>query len=316
MFEVIVVGGGSAGLSAALTLGRTHRHALVLDSGAGRNAPAEAVHNFFTRDGVPPARIREIAHEQLRSYPTIELRNGTVQGVRQLPEHRGFAVRLTDGGEVESKRLLLASGVVDELPDITGIAQLWGRSVFHCPYCHGFEASGRSIAVIGATPDRIRLALHLSRFSSDVALCTDGATDLPEAARGPLAAAGIPVHTGLVAEFRSAGTKLAAIAFADGGELPREAAFVTSTPVRRSPLPEQLGCSMFADTTVEVDEFHQTSVTGVYAAGDMARRASVPMPFAAVITAAAAGTIAASAIDQDLLSHDFGLPNPLSAGRH
>ncbi|WP_433198792.1 NAD(P)/FAD-dependent oxidoreductase [Nocardia sp. CA-107356] len=311
MFEVIVVGGGPAGLSAALTLGRAHRRALVLDSGRGRNAPAAAVHNFFTRDGVPPNEIRAIAREQLRAYPTVEVREGEATGVAACAT--GFTVRLADGTDAEAKRLLLASGLVDQLPDITGIAALWGRSVFHCPYCHGFESSGRPIAVIGGEPDRIRLALHLSRFSRDVVLATNGPADIPPTTAAALAAAGIAIRCEPITRLEATGTTLDALVFEDGPELAREVAFVKSIWSQRSPLPDLLGCATFADATVEITEFHQTSVPGVYAAGDMARRATVPVPFAAVIAAAATGTVAAGVIDQDLLSADFGLPNPFAA---
>ncbi|MFD0362320.1 NAD(P)/FAD-dependent oxidoreductase [Nocardia sp. GCM10030253] len=311
MFEVIVVGGGPAGLSAALTLGRAHRRVLVLDSGHPRNAPAGAVHNFFTRDGVPPAELRAIGRDQLTIYPTVEVRDGAATGVAH--GDRGFIVQLADGTKAEAKRLLLASGLVDQLPDISGIAELWGRAVFHCPYCHGFESSQRPIAVIGGEPERIRLALHLSRFSADIVLCTNGSADVSPSAAQAMSAAGVTVRCERITGFEAAGDTLHALAFQDGSALPREVAFVASTWTQRSALPALLGCATFPDCTVQVDEFHRTSVPGVYAAGDMARRPTVPIPLAAVVAAAASGTIAGSVLDQDLISDDFQLPNPFTA---
>ena len=312
MTEVIVVGGGPAGLSAALTLGRAHRRTLVLDSGQGRNAPADAVHNFFTRDGTPPAEVRSIAREQLTAYPTVEVRDAEAVSAERLADGEGFVVRLADGTEERAKRLLMAGGLVDHLPAIGGVEALWGHSVFHCPYCHGFESSGKPIAVIGGEPDRIRLALHLSRFSGDVVLCTDGPAEIPPPLADALREAGVAVRAERVTRFEATGDKLEAVAFAEGDPIPRDAAFVRSTWTQRSPLPGQLGCATFPDNTVEISEFHQTSVPGVYAAGDMARRATVPIPLAAVVAAAASGTVAASVLDQDLIGDDFGLPNPFA----
>lgn len=312
MFEVVIVGAGPAGLSAALSLGRVHRSVLVLDSGSGRNAPAAAVHNFVTRDGVAPAEFRAIGRAQLASYPTVEVRDAEAVDVEPFADGHGFTVRTADGAEYPASRLLLASGMVDRLPSIPGLAPLWGLSAFHCPYCHGFEISGQSIAVLGGDPDRIRLALHLSRFSSDVVLCTNGPADLASPAAQVLSRAGVTVRCEPITGFEATGPKLDAINFAEGPVLPRNVVFVKSAPAQRSPLTSLLGCGVFPDATVEVSEFHQTSVPGVYAAGDMARRATVPIPFSAVIAAASAGTVAAGAIDQDLLSADFDLPNPFA----
>jgi thioredoxin reductase len=173
MYDAIIVGGGPAGLAAALTLGRSRRRVLLLDAGQGRNAPAAAVHNLLAHDGTPPQELRRIGHEQLGRYPTVEVREGAVHGGHALPEE-GFRLELDGGDGVEARRLLLATGLADELPAIDGLAALWGRSAFHCPYCHGFEASGRRLAVLGAGPDRVRLALQLTRFSDDLVVCANG----------------------------------------------------------------------------------------------------------------------------------------------
>ena len=135
MLEVIVVGGGAAGLSAALVLGRSRRRTLVVDDGMPRNAPSAEAHSIFTRDGAAPAELLRIAREQLSPYGTVEMRHDRVTAVRR--EGEGFAVSLAGGGQVTARRLLLAIGVRDLLPDIDGFAELWGRSVLHCPYCHG-----------------------------------------------------------------------------------------------------------------------------------------------------------------------------------
>ncbi|MFG2049137.1 NAD(P)/FAD-dependent oxidoreductase [Micromonospora sp. NPDC048935] len=314
MFDAIVIGGGPAGLSAALCLGRTHRSTLVLDTEDGRNAPAQEVHNFFTQDGTPPTEIRRIGAEQLGHYPSVRLQVAKVSRVeREAPE--AFAVVLADGQVEHGRRLLLATGLADDLPAMEGLAPLWGRSAFHCPYCHGYEVSGSPIAVVGATPDRVRLAVHLSRFTDDIVLCTDGETEFPEPLTAALGKAGVEVRTERVTAVRADGPQLRAIQFETGPELERSGMFIKTGLRQRSPIAARLGCAIFPDNAVEVNEFGQTSVPGVYAAGDMARRSTVPMPVSAVVVAAASGTVAAGIIDQDLLSVEYDLPNPFANAR-
>jgi thioredoxin reductase len=306
MYDAIIVGGGPAGLAAALTLGRSRRRVLLLDAGQGRNAPAAAVHNLLAHDGTPPAELRRIGREQLGRYPTVEVREAAVDGADALPEG-GFRLRLAGGEGVAARRLLLAIGLADELPEIDGLAALWGRSAFHCPYCHGFEASGRRLAVLGAGPDRVRLALQLTRFSDDLVLCADGQPldgDLAER----LAANGVRVLGEPVRRFEGRGGQLERIVVGHREPLERDAVFVATVPRQRSDLAARLGCGLLPDGCVEVDELARTSVPGVYAAGDMAHRAALPMPFAAVSWASASGTLAGAMLDQDLLTSDFDLP--------
>ncbi|WBB60563.1 NAD(P)/FAD-dependent oxidoreductase [Streptomyces sp. WMMC500] len=308
MYDVIIVGGGPAGLAAALTLGRSRRRTLVLDAGEGRNAPAAAVHNFLTRDGTPPAELRRVARAQLGAYPDVELRHAAVADAVRTPDG-AYRVAEAGGGAVDGRRLLLATGVVDELPDVPGVAPLWGRSVLHCPYCHGFEVSGRRVAVLGAGPGHVRLALHLLHFTADVVLLA-GAAPLPDGQRDLLDAHGVAVRREPVARLEGAGGRLEQVRFEGGEPLARDAVFAGGALRERSGLPEKLGCPLLPDRLVEVDEFGRTGVAGVYAAGDMAHRATVPVPVAAVVAAAAAGTVAGAALDQDLLSEEYGLPDP------
>ncbi|MGW0484238.1 NAD(P)/FAD-dependent oxidoreductase [Nonomuraea sp. NPDC003214] len=314
MFDVVIVGGGPAGMSAALALGRVHRSALLLDAGEGRNAAAPNVHNFLTRDGTPPGELRKLGREELAAYPSVRARTGTVAEVGAR-DGEGFRLELSGGDTVEGRRLLLATGLADELPGPPGVRELWGRSAFHCPYCHGYECTGRRVAVLGADPSRVRLALQLSRFAAGVVLCADG-RPLDPRARATLEGHGVGVREEAVTRLEGDGGRLERITFASGPPVERDAVFVVNVPRQRSGLAARLGCAAFADGCVEVNEFGQTSVPGVYAAGDMARRAGVPVPMAAVIAAAASGTVAAAVLDQDLLSADFGLPNPFAgAGR-
>ncbi|MEU1392804.1 MULTISPECIES: NAD(P)/FAD-dependent oxidoreductase [unclassified Nonomuraea] len=310
MFDVVIVGGGPAGMAAALALGRVHRPVLLIDGEEGRNAAAANVHNFLTRDGTPPAELRRIGRAELAAYLAVQTRTGAVTQARPL-DGDGFHLELSDGGTVSARRLLLATGLADDLPGPRGVEALWGRSAFHCPYCHGYECTGKRVAVLGADPSRVRLALQLSRFAADVACCTGG-LPLDPAARATLEEHGVSVRCEPVVRLEGTDGRLEQIVFENGAPLAREAVFVVNVPRQRSDLADRLGCAVFADGCVEVDEFARTSVPGVYAAGDMARRASVPVPLAAVVAAAAGGTVAAAVIDQDLLCVDFALPNPFA----
>lgn len=199
----------------------------------------------------------------------------------------------------EARRLLLATGLTDELPGPRGVQALWGRSAFHCPYCHGYECTGKRIAVLGTDPARVRLALQLSRFAADVALCTGG-HPLDPAAQATLETHGIGVRCEAITRLEGTDGRPEQIVFEAGPSLARDAVFVVNVPRQRSDLAARLGCATFADGCVEVNEFGQTSV---------------PVPLAAVIAAAASGTVAAAVIDQDLLSADFDLPNPFAQAR-
>jgi thioredoxin reductase len=304
MYDAIVVGGGPAGLSAALTLGRVRRTTLVLDSGAYRNATAEHAQNIFTRDGTPPEELRRIGREQLAAYPTVEIEPLNAEHARSTGD--AFEVRLSDGSTRTARRLLLATGVADDLPDIDGLADLWGKGAFHCPYCHGYEVRDQSLAVIGAGERYADLALHLRRLSDDVVLCTNGGATLDPDLTALLADQGVAVREEPITRLVAKDGVLDRIEFESGEPLTRQALFTSFTPRQRSALPAQLGCARFDDDAVEVDDFGRTSVSGVYATGDMARRATMPAPFAAVIAAAASGTIAAAALDRDLLAADLG----------
>ncbi|MEO3800091.1 NAD(P)/FAD-dependent oxidoreductase [Nonomuraea sp. B1E8] len=312
MFDVVIAGAGPAGTAAALTLGRTCRTVLLIDAGEGRNAPAEQVHNFLTRDGTPPARLRELGRADLAAYASVRVQAGTIIDAAVLDG--GFRLDLADGGTVDARRLLLATGLADDLPGPRGVEALWGRSAFHCPYCHGYECAGKRVAVLGAAPARVRLALQLSRFAADVALCTGG-EPLDAASRATLETNGVTVRCEPVARLEGTGDRLERVVFEGGPPLAREAVFVVNVPRQRSGLAARLGCATFADGCVEIDEFARTNVPGVYAAGDMARRATVPMPLAAVVAAAAGGTLAGAVIDQDLIGADFGLPDPFARAR-
>ena len=308
-FDAAVIGGGPAGLSAALTLGRSRRRTLLLDTGQGRNAPAAHMHNVLGFDGAAPSDLRAAGRRELATYPTVTVREVAADAAERLDDDT-FALTLTGGEVVGARRLVLATGVVDELPGIPGLAELWGRSYLHCPYCHGYEERGRALALLGASEHHAFIATLLRRsYSADVVLLTNGEdAPIPDV----LAEQDVPVDDRPIAEVVGRDGQLERVVFTDGSSLTRDSIF-GGVPIRpRSDLAEQLGCDTAGPAgSVEVDDLGHTSVPGVLAAGDMAKRISMPGPMQAVSFASAAGMLAGVAVDQSLHSAAVGIVSPM-----
>jgi thioredoxin reductase len=308
MPDVIVVGAGPAGLSAALTLGRQRRNVLVLDSGEPRNAPADGVHMLLSRDGVPPAELRRLGREDLAAYPTVEYREAVaVTAARTVG---GFDVTLSGGTAEHARSLILATGIADELPPLPGVAERFGKSVFHCPFCHGFEARDQPLAVLGNDFVHAVLALYLAdRLTGDVILCTGGPQSLGAELTAKLAERGVGIREDELAAVDGDFGRLKVV-FAGGEVLERGAVFLHPGARQKSPLAARLGCGTLPDGTVRVDERQLSTVPGVFAVGDMARLASAPGPMPFAVTGAADGVRAAIWADQALLMSGLGLTRP------
>jgi thioredoxin reductase len=307
-FDVAVVGGGPAGLQAALTLGRMRRRVLLLDSGEYRNGTVREMHNFLTHDGDDPALVREAARAELKRYDTVELRQARLSSAEEAPD--GWLLTL-DGdaaGPVRARRVVLATGLRDTLPEVPGLAELWGDLVAHCPFCHGHELRGRPVAVLGAAPHTPSVAMMVARLASRLVVVTDGGT-LEAAAAAHLAGAGVEVVDQRVTEVRRS-TEGAAVFLADGTVVDVAGIFVAPALSQSSPLPEQLGLELLPSGCVRIDALGATSRPGIYAAGDMAHVEELPMPLAAVLNAASAGLVAGSSAHRDLLmeEHPWLLP--------
>jgi thioredoxin reductase len=291
-YDTVVVGGGAAGLSAALVLGRARRRVLVVDAGTQRNAPAAHMHGFLSRDGMPPADLLAAARTELLGYG-VELVDDLVVEVTT-----GFSLRLGEGRQVRARRILLATGAVDDLPDLPGARERWGRDFLHCPYCHGWEVRDQPIGVLGTTAGSVDHA-HLLRQWSDDVIFFAHTCRITAREREALDARGIPVIDGLVTGLSVVDDRLDAVQLGDGRAIPRTAVFIRPAPhVRNDGLIQALGCDVDQAGFVRVDGTGRTSVPGVWAAGNAAN------PRAQVITAAGEGSAAAIEINTDLVEED------------
>ncbi len=297
LIDVTVVGGGAAGLSAALTLARARRSVVVVDVGEPRNAPAEGVHAFLGHDGIPPAELLARGRAEVSGYGGVLLEGHAIAARR---DDRGFTVTLADGRQITSRRLLLATGLVDQLPDIPGVAQRWGRDVIHCPYCHGWEVRDRAIGVLGTSPMSVHQALLVRQWSPDVTLFA-GDLELDHDERERLDARGIAVVDGEVTGLEITEDAITGVRTAGGTLTPREVVMVATTMVARSDLLEGLGLALTEHPMgayLEADPTGCTAVEGVSVAGNAGNLTGQ------VVAAAAEGTLAGARLNADLVTED------------
>lgn len=297
MVDVLIVGGGVAGLSAAMYLGRFRHKVMVVDSQKPANRFTHAAHNFFSRDGIAPSELLTIGREQLRPYETVQIHSGDVRQI--VPDDGQFAVTLNDGSHFMTQKVLLASGMKDTLPPVAGIEPFWGRSVFHCPYCDGWEQRDQPVAIYANGDGAVHLAKLLRVLTADVVICTDGAATFDARVADSLRAHGIQIIETPVERFEGQETQVERIVFADGTTLPRKAIFVRPITSQHSDFAAQLGCEMTENGLVKIDMLGRTTTKGVYAAGDMAS------PVRQLIVAAMQGGMAGVGINVDLVEEMY-----------
>jgi thioredoxin reductase len=296
-WDVAIVGGGPAGLSAAMLLGRARRRVLLCDSGGYRNAPSRAMHGFLAQDGADPAQFRATVREELAAYPTVSIVPAEVLQAARGEE--GFTLSLQGrDSPVRARKLLLATGLVDELPELSGLREVYGLDAWHCPYCDGFENADRPLAIYGQGMAGVRLALELRGWSHDLTLCTDG-VPLSGRERQHLAPLGIAWREEALAGLELADGRLRGMRFADGGVLPVRGLFLAMSTRQRSGLAQQLGCNFKKSGSVRADRHGATEVPGVFVAGD----ASSGLQMA--IVAAAQGSVAAFTLNSELLREEL-----------
>jgi len=282
-------------------LGRCRRSVLVCDAGRPRNAASSALNGYLTRDGIPPLEFLATARKELMKYGSIELRQ--IEVVDAVCRHGGgvrqFDVTLASGECVHARKLLLATGVVDNLPDIEGFRELYGRSVFHCPYCDGWEIRDQPLAIYGRGERGLGLSLELTAWSRDLVLCTDGPSEIGGEDLGRLERNGVALREARVARLEGRDGILEYVLFENGERLPRRALFITTGQYQRSDLSIRLGCEMNEEGTVRTGKYETTHLEGLYVAGDASRAVQW------VVVAAAEGAEAAFAINTDLIKEDL-----------
>jgi thioredoxin reductase len=299
-YDVVIIGGGAAGLSAATALGRSLRTTAVIDSGGPRNAPAAGVHNFLSRDGMPPLELVAAGRAEAASYGSV-LIDAAAASVTKDPE--GFTVTLRDGSRVRGRRLLVTTGLVDELPGVEGLTQHWGTGVIHCPYCHGYEVRGKAVGILATGPMAMHQVQMFRQLSDDVTLFRHTGPDLADEEWELLAAMSVRVVEGRVASVQGPVGALSGVRLEDGSGFPLDALVVAPRFTARSALIDSLGVTtaehpMGIGRSVQVDPQGRTSVPGVWAAGNVADLT------AQVVAAAAAGLGAGAAINWDLIAED------------
>ncbi|GLI04564.1 hypothetical protein YDYSG_05940 [Paenibacillus tyrfis] len=300
IYDCAIIGGGPAGLNAALVLGRARRSVAIIDNNKPRNAVTHASHGFITRDGVTPAEFRRIAYEEVLRYPSVEHLQTEAVGVHII-ESGFFEVLDVSGRRVQARKLILATGVKEIFPEIEGFYPLYGKSLFNCPYCDGWELQDQPLVVVSESPTVFHTAKLLLNWSKDVVVCTHGKSSLSDEQKTHLQSKGVVVMEQPVTAFVGHNGRLEHVRFVDGTELSRAGGFVTPRFVPAVPFGERLGCERTENGGLKTDAWGRTSIPGLYAAGD----ASYFMP-SQVVYAAADGSRTAMGVNLDLTEEDFG----------
>lgn len=296
-FDVIIIGGSYAGLSAAMALGRSLRKVLVIDSGLPCNRQTPHSHNFLTQDGKTPAEIAAIARNQVGQYKTVEFHNGLAS--RGTKQGKGFLMETQDGQHFVAKKLIMASGIKDQMPDIKGFSEAWGISVIHCPYCHGYEFSGQQTGIFANGEKAIHLAGLVHNLTRKLSMFTQGKAEFNPEQLHLLEKAGIPVVEDQIAEIGHEDGYLNHVMLNNGSRIPLRALYAAIPFLQHSDIHATLGCQMTAGGHIQVDATQKTSVPGVFACGDNSS------PMRSVSSAVYTGTMAGAMVNMELVGEEF-----------
>lgn len=297
MLDTLIVGGSYAGMAAAMALGRAMRNVLIIDSGKPCNAQTPYSHNFLTQDGNTPAAIARVAREQVLGYPTVRIRDGEVVGITGA--NLGFHVGLKSGEQISARKIVLATGLKDQLPAIDGLAACWGISAIHCPYCHGYEYRNKPTGLLINGSTAFEKARRIRQWTKQLTLLTDGPASIEDEHRRQLAALEIPVEESPIERIAHQQGYLSHVVLRNGHELPLNALYVSAPVVQHSRLSESAGCTLTQSGHIQVDSFQRTTVAGIFAAGDNASL------FRSIAVAVATGTVAGAFINHELITEGY-----------
>lgn len=299
MLDCIIIGGGPAGLNAALVLGRARRDTVLFDNDQARNKVTHESHGFITRDGVTPKEFRDAAHNDIRKYPSVKIEKKTI--VEVMKENNGFfTVRTEDGQTFTSKKLMFATGLKERLPDIKGIRDFYGKSLFSCPYCDGWEQRDQPLVLISENAHAVHMAKMIYQWSKDLIICTNGQKVISEEDRKLFEHKGIIVKEEKISRLSGTDGKLEKIIFEDEHEIIRTGGFVTTELYQGNQFGSSLGCELNENSGIIVDVLGKTNIAGVFAAGDT----SFSGP-SQLIIAASEGVRAAAGVNSELTMEEF-----------
>ena len=296
-FEVIIIGGSYAGLSAAMALGRSLRKVLVIDAGNPCNLQTPHSHNFLTQDGKTPTEISTIARDQLEQYQTVSFQSGYATSGRKT--ENGFEIQTETGEVYQGKKLILASGIKDILPEIPGLKECWGISVIHCPYCHGYEVRNEKTGILANGEFGFEFGKMITNWTDDLTLYTNGKSTLTEDQKEKLASKNVSISEKKIAEIIHQKGQIQALVFQDGSKVKLNAMYAKPDFIQSTPLPSALGCALKENGYLEVDQLQRTTVPGVFACGDNSNM------FRSIAFAVSSGTMAGAACNKELIDESF-----------
>ena len=298
MLDCVIIGGGPSGLNASLVLARARKNIILFDEDKPRNAVTHESHGFITRDGIKPSEFKRLAKLDLLKYPNLTMQNQRVAEVKK--EKQGFSI-YTESGEVyESRKIILATGLKDDIPEIDGIHDFYGTSLFSCPFCDGWELQDRPLVLIADNPNAFHKAKLIFNWSKDLVVCTNGNNIFSDEQKELLANNNIQIIEDEILALQGDKGQLNSIRFKNGYEIERTGGFVMAQLKQATSLAESLGCNLLPNGGIETDHFGRTNIEGVYASGDLTKAT----PFQ-VIVAASEGAITAMGVVNDLIKEDW-----------
>ncbi|WP_407430107.1 NAD(P)/FAD-dependent oxidoreductase [Arcticibacter sp.] len=297
LYEAIIIGGSYAGLSAAMALGRSLRRVLVVDSGLPCNRQTPHSHNFLTQDGKTPGEIAKVARQQVEQYETVEFLNGIVTAGSKREE--GFHIETESGLNFDAKKLIIAAGIKDHMPDIQGFSEAWGISVIHCPYCHGYEFRGKKTGILANGDKAVHLAGLVHNLTKDLTVFTNGRASLDSQQWQRLEKSKVSLIESGIVEIIHRNGQLSSLVLDDGQQVQLSALYAAIPFQQHSDIPQMLGCEMTENGHIRVDPMQKTSVPGVYACGDNSS------PMRSIASAVNTGAIAGAMVNMELVNEAF-----------